>query len=114
MSDYTALTDWWTPLPKGRFRVIRPVRWEVGREESGLRVTVPIGYVFDVSVPVWARWLFDPSDPRYLKAACLHDWLLDDGWYRITAAGVFGAALRADGVRRRAQARPRPRPRARP
>lgn len=99
MSAYTCLArDWYVPLPGPRFEVRHPVIWEIGRKGSGLWVTVPPGYVFDVSVPPPLRWLFDPADPRYLKAACLHDWLLDDGWYRVTAAGVFGAALRADGV----------------
>ena len=99
MSLYTDLgRDWYAPLTDLRFRVVLPVRWEVGRIGSGLWVTVPAGYVFDVSIPRWARRIFDPTDTRYLKAACLHDWLLEDGWYRATAAGVFGAALRADGM----------------
>ena len=98
--SYTALrgSDWYDLLPDGRYQTAEPLRWEVGRAGSNLWVEVPVGYVFDVSVPRALWRLFDPNDWRYLKAACLHDWLLDDGWYRVTAAGVFGAALRADGV----------------
>ncbi|WP_263618114.1 DUF1353 domain-containing protein [Pseudooceanicola nanhaiensis] len=44
------------------------------------------------------RWLFDPAAPEYLKAAALHDWLLSEGWDRMTAGAVFHNALAADGV----------------
>ncbi|KIT17459.1 DUF1353 domain-containing protein [Jannaschia aquimarina] len=97
MSRYTDLHGWWVETDTG-FRTIKPIFWEVGRKGSRLWVIVPIGYDFDVSIPVWARWLFDPRDPRYLKAAALHDWLLDDEWERVTAGGIFNRALRADGV----------------
>ena len=100
MSRYTALHDWATPLPGSRWRVARPVRWEIGREGSGLWLVVPVGYVFDVSVPWWLGWAVDPRDARYLKAAALHDWALDDGWDRVSAAAVFADALKADGVGR--------------
>jgi putative heme degradation protein len=36
-----------------------------------------------------------------LLAACLHDWLLLDGWDRFTAAAAFFDGLRAAGVGRR-------------
>jgi hypothetical protein len=46
------------------------------------------------------RWAFNPHDPRFLKAAALHDEMLRCGWSRTTAAGEFHAALLADGVGR--------------
>jgi hypothetical protein len=61
-------------------------------------MTVPHGFGFDVSVPRGLRWLFDPHDPRYLKAAALHDYAFWEGWDRVAAAAVFHAALRASGV----------------
>jgi hypothetical protein len=44
------------------------------------------------------RRLFDPKDHRFMKAAALHDWLLDRDWSRLTAGAIFHNALQADGV----------------
>ncbi|KQI68653.1 hypothetical protein AN189_10185, partial [Loktanella sp. 3ANDIMAR09] len=41
-----------------------------------------------------------PHDPRFHKAAALHDHLLRQGWDRLTAGAVFHDALLADGVPR--------------
>ncbi|RVV99691.1 DUF1353 domain-containing protein [Mesobaculum littorinae] len=97
MSAWTEAAAWYVPVGGLRFRVTAPLRWQIGRE-GGPAVTVPIGYVFDVSVPRGLRWIVRPDDPRYLKAAALHDWLLDDNWHRVTAGAVFNEALAADGV----------------
>ena len=64
---------------------------------SGAFLTVPEGFGFDVSVRGFG-WLFNPHDPRYLKAACLHDYALTQGWSRTAAAGPFADALVAGGV----------------
>ncbi|WP_308917551.1 DUF1353 domain-containing protein [Jannaschia sp. LMIT008] len=100
MSRFTELADWYEPVPGpgALFRTTAALPWEVGRVGSGLWVTVPPGYVFDVSIPRWAGLVFDRHDPRYLKAAALHDWTLEAGWNRVAAAGLFGSALKADGV----------------
>lgn len=77
------------------------VRWAVGSKHSDLFVTVTVGYRFDVSVPWFARILINRRDPRFLKAAALHDYCLEVlRWDRVTSAGVFSEALRADGVSR--------------
>lgn len=80
------------------YRVEKPLSWEVGVKGSGLIVTVPKGTVFDVSIPVGLRWLFDPHNPHYLKAAALHDELLRRKWARTTAGAEFHEALKADRV----------------
>ncbi len=59
---------------------------------------MPAGFRVDVSVPIPLRWLFSPHDPRFLKAAALHDHMLNEGWNRIEAAGPFERALAADGT----------------
>ncbi|MCJ8335050.1 MAG: DUF1353 domain-containing protein [Epibacterium sp.] len=62
---------------------------------------MPPGFAFDVSIPWWAGWVFDRHDPRYLKAAALHDYALHSlGWGRVGAAAPFSEALRAAGVGR--------------
>nr|WP_244977894.1 DUF1353 domain-containing protein [Aureimonas jatrophae] len=83
-----------------QYRQHGATRWEIGAKGSGWWFEVRDGTVFDVSIPVLLRWIFDPHDPRYLKAAALHDELLRSGVDRITAAGASNAALAADGVSR--------------
>ena len=80
------------------FVTVRPVSWCIGRAGSGMRLEVPAGFSFDVSVPRPLAWAFDPRAPEYLRAACVHDWLLADRWHRITAGAVFAEVLAADGV----------------
>tara|TARA_R110002072_G_scaffold26966_23_gene88487 strand:+ start:437 stop:745 length:309 start_codon:yes stop_codon:yes gene_type:complete len=83
---------------RGDFLTVGELHWEIGRKRSGLWVVVPDDFQFNVSIPWWASWAFDPEDERFLKAAALHDYLLKQGWDRVTAAGVFNEALRADKV----------------
>ncbi|NSY36881.1 DUF1353 domain-containing protein [Leisingera sp. ANG59] len=92
--------EWW--VRRGRAYVTtEPVSWEIGRPGSGLKLRVPAGFRFDVSVPRWARWVFDPHDPRYLLAAALHDYAIHRlDWCRVSAAAPFSEALRAAGVSR--------------
>lgn len=98
MSAYTQPGDWCIPVGGLFYRVEKPLSWEVGVKGSGMIVTVPKGTIFDVSIPRGLRWLFDPHNPAYLKAAALHDDLLRRGWARTTAGAEFHEALRADGV----------------
>lgn len=101
MSGYTRLSSWYTPEPRvGKYQTSKLVHWEIGRPGSGAWLTVSEKYTFDVSIPALFTFAFDSHEPRFMKAACLHDWMLDQGWDRTTAAGVFNDALRADGVSR--------------
>ncbi|WP_242494023.1 DUF1353 domain-containing protein [Salipiger sp. IMCC34102] len=104
MSDYTAADPAFARLPGSiRYRVGAAFAWELGCEGSGLLVPIPQGYTFDVSIPRGLRWAFDPHDARFLKAAAVHDNLLERGWDRVSAAGPFHQALKADGVGRLAR-----------
>ena len=87
-----------TGLPDQFFRSEVDVPGEIGRNGSGALVVVPAGFIFDVSIPPGARWIFDPCDPAYLKASCVHDWLLVDGWDRVTAGAVFHEILRTEKI----------------
>lgn len=101
MSAYTDPGQWAERIHGIGYRVTAPLRWEVGRVGSGLWLEVPAGRVFDVSVPRLARCLFSPHDPRFRKAAALHDEALHHlRWSRLTAGAEFAEALRADGVGR--------------
>lgn len=99
MSAFTEQADWAARAGAG-YVTTAPLSWEVGRKGRGLVVTVPVGFAFDVSVPVFARWYFKPDNPRYRKAAALHDYTLSDKWDRVASAAVFADALRVSGVGR--------------
>ena len=77
----------------------RPLEWRVGTIDGPLYV-VPAGFRFEVSVPAIFRAVFDPHDRACHTAACLHDHMHQSGWSRLTSAGEFYAALKADGVGR--------------
>lgn len=98
MSAYTEAGQWAVPVGGILYRAERPLMWEIGYKGSGYLVTVSKGTIFDVSIPRGLRWLFDPHNPAYLKAAALHDELLRRGWARTTAGAEFHEALKADGV----------------
>lgn len=53
--------------------------WEIGRAESGRILAVPVGREFESSVPRCLQWLWSPDDPYFLKAAVVHDMLLEEG-----------------------------------
>ena len=98
MSPYTQHIQT-THLGGIRYRLDAPLLWELGEVGSGDFITVPQGFVFDVSIPWWVRRAFDPHDLRYRKAAALHDHLLSKPNYsRAMAAAVFYDALKADGA----------------
>lgn len=88
---------WCRPIGGIDYITTAPLTWGIGRE-GGPQITIPPGATFNVSIPRPLRWWASPHDPRYLRAAALHDYLLADGWWRVTAGAVFLEALRADRV----------------
>ena len=72
----------------------RPVRWWIGKKNSGWLLEIPAGRPFESSVPRALWWLFSPDDPYFLKAALIHDVLLEDGYRHAFADSQwFEAAL---------------------
>lgn len=68
--DGTIKRDRISKLPL--YKVLTPIRYET---QYGI-ITVPAGYVTDLAqIPWFARWLFQVEDPRYRRAAILHDFL---------------------------------------
>jgi len=98
MSAYTVASDWYAHDVGILHRVTKPLSWWVGSPITGALYVVPVGAQFDVSVPRGLRWICNPLDPRYFKAAALHDHFLSIGWDRFTAGAQFHQALKADGV----------------
>lgn len=103
MSAYTDADFALVPSPEG-YRATVDLKWEIGTKHSGLWFVVPASYPSDgPSIPWWARWAFNPADPRYQKAARLHDWALEKGWTAWTSTSLFYDALKADDVGRLAR-----------
>ena len=50
--------------------------WEVGKKNSGDWIRIEKGTIFDSSVPFFLWWYVDPSDPKFLLAALIHDEVL--------------------------------------
>ncbi|MFV1527610.1 DUF1353 domain-containing protein [Phaeobacter sp. JH209A] len=93
-------SDWYIRHGDG-YLTTQQIAWEIGAAGSGLFLYVPADFPFNVSIPWWALPVFSRHDPRYLRAAALHDYALHRlGWGRVSAAAPFSEALRADGVSR--------------
>lgn len=100
MSLYTQHAGDFIPVGGIDYVNTAPVEWERGEKGSGHWFRIKAGTRFQVSVPWWLQWLVDPHDPRFLKAALLHDEMLKRGVDRVRAAAEFNLALKADGVER--------------
>ena len=77
MSSFTALPST-TEVSSHRWRVDVGFEYHVGRVGSGFVITIPKGYLTDLtSVPRYLQWLL-PPDGKYSHAAIVHDWLYDN------------------------------------
>jgi hypothetical protein len=100
MVDFKRPETWSEPAGGIRYRTTAEVNWGLGSPRSHTRLIIPPGRVFDVSIPLTLRWVFDPHAPRYRLAGLIHDHLLHvDNWTSVRAAGDFHDALRAAGTR---------------
>ena len=77
------------------YQTVQPFDWVIGGKFAPMKVTIPAGFVFQSSVPRWLWWWLSPHHPRFLLAACVHDWLLGIGYDRAAAAGEWFAGARA-------------------
>jgi hypothetical protein len=82
----------------GRYVLMAPLTWRVGGPNVDHAVVIPEGFIFDSSVPRWLWWLLSPHDTRFLLAACVHDWLLAQGYGRTQAAAEWHDGARKGGA----------------
>jgi len=82
-----------------RYRTTEQIVWHIGFKGNPNKEIVPVGFEFDLSVPWYMGWLFDRHNPKYLKAAAIHDYLLHIGYDRVSAAGAFNHGLKSTGVK---------------
>lgn len=103
MSAYTNFEDMYRiHMVDGHVKIIllSDLEWRIGHITGPLYV-VPNGFQFDVSIPWFFQWLFDPRDLNYAKGAALHDHMIHvSNWSRITAGAEFHNALKSSGVSR--------------
>jgi len=99
MSDFTHSTVTFTFVGGIEYRLNKDLVWNIGHP-NGPQYLVPAGFTFEVSIPPFLYWLYSPHERTYLKAAALHDHMLENGWDRITAGAQFHQALKSDGVGR--------------
>lgn len=78
-----------------KYYLTSDLKWEVGKKHSGLTITIEESFEFESSVPKWLRWLWSPDDPYFLKAAAIHDWLLENGYRPAFAAGEWHDAAKS-------------------
>lgn len=87
-------TTWFSLGGSRGYVTTRPIDWWIGKNKSGWLLVIPEGREFESSVPLWLRWLWPPADPFYLKAAVIHDVLLEAGFRKAFADSQwFEAAL---------------------
>lgn len=78
---------------------VRPVSWNLMYKGSPFVLTIPKGRAFESSVPRALTWLWSPDDPYYLKAALVHDHLLEQGARYIEADSQWFAAALSEHAR---------------
>lgn len=99
MADFKRPATWSKPIGGIRYVTTAEIDWGLFSQHSERRLQIAPGRVFDVSVPWYLRWFFDPFDPRYRLAGLIHDVLLEEAKAtRIRAGGEFHDALRAGGT----------------
>lgn len=72
--------EWCRPGGSRGYVVTHPLFWQIGKKGSGWVLTVPKGKEFESSVPRLFHWALSPDDPNFLKAAAIHDTLLEAGY----------------------------------
>ena len=76
--------------------VVRSFGWWIGMKDSGWMLEIPVGKEFESSVPWWLKWVFSPDDPFFLKAAAIHDALLEMGTRNLFADSQWIEAAMSD------------------
>jgi hypothetical protein len=70
--------------------VTRPTRWR--------QWTLEVGFIFNISVPWWLKWLQSRHDPELLRGSAIHDFLLKLGVDPAIAAAHARIIMRVDGA----------------
>ena len=86
------------PFSETDYTLSEPLNWTVGGKFAPHPVTIPAGFCFQSSIPRALWWAISPHRPDLLLAACVHDYVLDQGHSRLQAAGEWLDGARAGGA----------------
>ncbi|MDV7271412.1 DUF1353 domain-containing protein [Thioclava sp. A2] len=70
--------------------------WNLMWKGSPFVLDIPAGREFESSVPRSLRWIWSPDDPYFLRAALIHDVLLESGARGFEADSQWRAAALAN------------------
>jgi len=76
----------------------RAVSWNLMWKDSPFILTIQPGREFESSVPRLLKWVWSPDDPHYLKAALIHDVLLESGSRPFEADSQWRAAALSENA----------------
>lgn len=85
-------TSWCAKRGSRDYVTVSEVRWHLMWKGSPYVLAIPAGREFESSVPRILQWLWSPDDPYYLKAALIHDVLLESGSRTFEADSQWRAA----------------------
>lgn len=78
--------------------MVQTLVWRIGKKDPQWLLVVPIGKEFESSVQKAFAWALSPDDPYFLKAAAVHDTLLEQGCRRAFADNQWFEAALSDGA----------------
>lgn len=99
MSDFSAFMAI-EPMRDGFWRLSADMPFDITYRDQRSRIIIPSGFDSDgPTIPALARVLFNPADARYMKAAILHDFMLQSRAFTPRqSAAAFRDALKAADV----------------
>lgn len=97
-SDPPPATDWCCQGNCRDYRMTVTMTWDIGQRGSGWVLNIPEGSEFESSVPRGLHWALSPHDPYFLKAAAVHDTLLEQGFRRAFADSQWYEAALSEGA----------------
>lgn len=84
--------SWCKPGDSRDYVTVETVVWDLMWKGSPFSLRIPPGREFESSVPRTLQWLWSPADPYFLKAALIHDYLLESGSRGFEADSQWRAA----------------------
>lgn len=81
-----------------KYFTTEPMTWNIGKKDSEWKMTIPANFEFENSVPRLAYFFINPDDPYFLKAACIHDYLIETGFKRVFADAIWLDVTRAENA----------------
>lgn len=94
MSTATEFNDY-VVFDETKYVLGSELMWYIGKKDSGWKLVIPAGFVFDITVPKLLRGLVSQHHRPWFLASAIHDYLMKSGFDRAFAAGEWYRAARA-------------------